>query len=88
MEAGQNIKDELIALFTSQDRSSDDSAMTVGEIIVATQKSDKAVYKILKMLRNEGKVVCIKVKREAIDGHMATVPAYRLKESQESLTQT
>lgn len=56
----------------------DDGALTLREIMAATGMSERRAKEHMSRLKAAGRIEPVKVRREALDGRNALVPAYRV----------
>jgi predicted transcriptional regulator len=55
-----------------------EAAMTTGEIAAATGRSRDKVIALLKIAKESGKLRCVRVRRENLDGRQTLVPGYEI----------
>ena len=71
--------DLIEALLQAQEHAGGRGALTVAEIVAQTGLSREIVLVRLRRIKAERGLVCVRVRREALDGRWMVVPAYRLE---------
>lgn len=73
-------EDELLRLLESAVQDGPDDARTAEEWAEIAGVSRPTMRKRLKALKDVGRIECVKVRRERLNGVIAPMDAYRLKE--------